>query len=150
MEPARTATFRLTAGVLRVSLATTVTPLWRTVRVGESPAWTTATSDLRRLRLEPPDRPVGCREHPTGRLVHLLDRGVGDPAWKHREGLDVRDGREVAELMCDVRHAVVVEHQPGAELRLRARHFGRCDAAAQHLRHRVQSGSLHGGERGAL
>src|SRR5262245_15930075 len=107
---------RLTAGVLRVALATTVTPLSRTVRAGVRPARTTATSNLRGMGLEPADRAVRCAKQPSGRLVHLLDRRVGDPAGEHRKRLDAGDRREVAELMRDVGDAVVVEHQSCAQL----------------------------------
>ena len=61
----------------------------------------------------------------------LFERHRGDPRAEVREHVDAGDGLEVTDLMRDVRDAVVLEHEPRVQLRLRFRQLGRRDAVAR-------------------
>src|SRR6476661_9979 len=146
IDPARTARLIATAGVVRVSLAMTTTPLLSAIRRGDSPArlglWlelrmsnsdgcTLLCEDTDRLsaecwcnRLEPANRTIRLAEHAPCRGGYIrradrINRRCG--RCEHRKAAD---GLEISELVGDVRDAVAVEHQPRMQLRLRFVQFG--------------------------
>ena len=62
---------------------------------------------------------------------HRVARDGGDPRAETAEHVDAGDRLEVPELVSDVRHAVVVEDEPGLELRLRLGQLGVRDPVAR-------------------
>src|SRR5690349_12843102 len=101
----------LTAGVLRVSFAIIVTPFGSSVRTGARPACSSGMLLTPRRRFEPANRAIRLDEHFARGRVDLLERRHANLLGQTREELHPADRREVAELMGDVRHTVVVEHE---------------------------------------
>src|SRR5512134_2101224 len=105
----------VTAGVVRVSLARTVSPFGSTCRVGDRPrsrrpAGATSARGTRALgwwlvsmRFEPPDDPIGSRESRGRYRRHVLERDGLNPGRNRWKVLPVCNCGEEAELVRDVR-----------------------------------------------
>src|SRR5712671_4419832 len=129
-DPARIATLIVTAGVVFVRLASRTRPFGSVVRAGAMPVVVTSGH---RQRVEPADRAIGRRENRAGGSRDFLERHRGDCWTEVREDIRPGDGLEIADLMLDVRDAVVLENEPRVQLRFRFRQFGRRDAVARDL-----------------
>ena len=77
-------------------------------------------------------------------------RHGGDAPAQTAEHIDVGDGLEVAELVRDVRHAVVVEDEPRLELSFCLGELGVRDAVARHEIQLAGQRGFNGGERRAV
>ena len=77
-----------------------------------------ASSTRHSERIEPADGAVRGRQHRPPGVGHLRQRDRLDPRREVRKDVHAGDRLEVAELVSDVRDAVVVEDEPGMELRL--------------------------------
>ena len=145
IDPARIARLIVTAGVFRVSLPMTTTPLSRTVRAGARPR-PVLRSECRSVRRDPSGRAQirSSRADRTSRRCDSTSVSIvraapptsssvtaGDPRRQRAEHVDAGDGLEVSELVGDVRDAVVVEDQPRLQLRLGPRELRLGDAVAR-------------------
>src|ERR1041384_6264790 len=112
----------VTAGVVFVCFASRTRPFGSVTRVGLRPEDATSGGRaVNRQRIEPADGAGGFREDRGRGLGDFLERDGGDPRAEVREDVHAGDRLEVAELVRDVRDAVVLEDEAGVQLALRLR-----------------------------
>src|SRR5690349_8586341 len=112
-DPARMAMLIVTAGVVCVRRASSTAPFGRTTRIG---ARAVVFNSGDRQGFERADRAVRRGENFPRDRGDFLERHRRDPRAEVREDVHAGDRLEVADLMRDVRHAVVLEDQPRVEL----------------------------------
>src|SRR6476469_1258599 len=113
--PASTAHSMVTAGAIEVCCTSRTAPFASASRVGESPRRSSIATPLL-LRLEPADRAGLAGQPPSRHVADLLCGHTIDARLQAGEELRADDRVEVAELMRDVRDAIVLEHEPGTQL----------------------------------
>src|SRR4051812_30367481 len=137
IDPALIAMLIVTAGVVRVRFARTTMPLSSVDRAGTRLGCVTSSrvfdvaAAVEWQRIEPADRAVRFGEHLSRGVGDFLERHCGDARAEVREDVHACNCLEIANLVRDVRDAVVLEDQPRIQLRFGFREFTGRDSTAR-------------------